>query len=117
MGKSGICLVFGYTLKSWPGQVCRVRIGKLGPEDVQVRTSHARCGRAFQQLNSLVCSFCGGPCDDREAVPEFMLRTVFYDSGGDAGVEVVAWCAGQAAAEIMQACPSDFCSWPEVLDF
>jgi len=109
--------VFGYTLKSWPGQVCRVRIGKLGPEDVQVRTSHARCGRAFQQLNSLMCSFCGGPCDDREAVPEFMLRTVFYDSAEDAGVEVVAWCAGQAAAEIMQACPSDFCSWPEVLDF
>ncbi|CAM6095220.1 unnamed protein product [Calypogeia fissa] len=98
-------------------QVCRVRTGSLVQHGVQVKYCHTCCGRPVigQAVpNIWMCNFCRQNCDIKDTVLTFFLTALLLDTYPGQKTQLYATCSGQAAREILQADPEDFCSLSEI---
>lgn len=78
---------------------------------------HACCGRPVigQAVpNIWMCNFCRQTCDIKDTVLTFFLTALLLDTYPGQKTQLYATCSGQAAREILQADPEDFCSLSEV---
>ncbi|XP_051125558.1 uncharacterized protein LOC127247647 [Andrographis paniculata] len=93
-------------------QVCRIWVDRVECCYVDTRLMHTHCGHLADKAASgdMECKFCHKICTG-EVEPTFRLKIALADE--TAATNVIAWCVGQTATELLQISPDEFYELPE----